>query len=82
MLKYIISSILLIVGFNHTFTQNKENNTIITKDSTIHRQSYGLRVGVDLSKPVRTFLNDYYSGFELVADYRISKKFFIAGELR
>ncbi len=42
---------------------------------------YGLRVGADLAKPIRSLLEDGYTGFELMADFRISKKLYIAGEI-
>jgi len=41
---------------------------------------YGLRVGVDISKPIRGAFDDAYDGIEVVADYRISQKFYIAAE--
>lgn len=52
-----------------------------TAQDTIKKSPYGLRVGFDLSKPVRTLLDNEYAGFEIVADFRITKKIFIAGEL-
>jgi hypothetical protein len=42
---------------------------------------YGLRVGADLAKPLRSLLEDGYTGFELMADFRVSKKLYIAGEI-
>lgn len=42
---------------------------------------YGLRVGLDLAKPLRTLLEDGYSGFEIMADFRVSKKLYIAAEI-
>lgn len=42
---------------------------------------YGLRVGIDLSKLVRSGLDDDYSGVEIVGDFRISKKYYLAAEL-
>lgn len=51
------------------------------QDSVDHRQIYGIRVGVDLSRPVRTFLDDNYQGFELMGDMRITHRLFIAAEL-
>jgi hypothetical protein len=50
-------------------------------DSVPGNEKYGLRVGADLSKPLRTLLEDGYSGFELVSDFRISDKFYAAAEL-
>lgn len=51
------------------------------KDTTKIAQRYGLRVGIDLQKLSRTFYDKDYKGLEIVGDYRISKKFYIAGEL-
>lgn len=48
---------------------------------TIKTSPYGLRVGLDLSKPIRTLLDNQYSGFEIVADFRLTKKIYLAGEL-
>ena len=42
---------------------------------------YGLRVGADLAKPIRSLLEDGYTGFEVMADFRVSKQFYIAGEI-
>lgn len=50
-------------------------------DTIQYKDKYGLRVGIDLSKPLRTFLDDKYSGLELVGDYRINEKFYAAAEL-
>jgi len=54
-----------------------------TTNDTIPRQkdAYGLRVGADLSKPLRTILEDGYSGFEIVGDFRISERFYAAAEI-
>ena len=57
------------------FSQEKEIDTVKYKDR------YGLRVGIDLYNPINTFFNDERKGLELVGDYRISKRFFLAAEL-
>ncbi|MDO5104595.1 DUF6048 family protein [Capnocytophaga sp.] len=46
-----------------------------------YKQRYGVRVGIDLSKPLRSFLDKDYYGIELVGDYRINYKFYAAAEL-
>jgi hypothetical protein len=51
------------------------------KDTVRYPQKYGLRIGADLYRLTKSALNENYKGFELVADYRISKKYYIAGEL-
>ncbi len=56
--------------------QETTNDTIPKKNI-----AYGLRLGADLSKPLRTLIEDGYSGFEIIGDFRFSKKFYIAAEL-
>jgi hypothetical protein len=52
------------------------------KDSVpIKTDRYGIRVGVDLSKLARSFYEDDYKGLEIVGDYRLTKKFWLAGEI-
>ena len=51
------------------------NDTIARKDS------YGLRVGVDLSRQVLGALKDNYNGLELVGDFRLSDRWWLAVEL-
>jgi len=58
----------------------QEENTIIN-DTVVKNNKYGLRLGFDLSKPLRSLLDDEYSGFEIMGDFRISHRFFIAAEL-
>lgn len=58
--------------------QEKEDKA---KDTLVYKQKYGLRIGADLSKLARTFLDDDYTGFELMGDYRLTKKMYLAGEI-
>lgn len=78
---YYISSIAFILCF--CLSINGQNDSIpnTVNDSVKVQLKYGLRVGTDASKLVRSFLDDEYSGFELMADYRIKKKLYIAGEI-
>jgi hypothetical protein len=41
---------------------------------------YGVRFGVDVSKIARTLYEKDYQGIEIVGDYRLTKKYYIAGE--
>src|SRR5690554_5775741 len=54
---------------------NKQNDTIPKIEK------YGLRVGIDLAKPLRTLVENGYSGFEITGDFRVTKKFYAAVEL-
>ncbi len=78
MYKFIISFFFLFIVLG---VSAQQDNDSIPKDSVIYKTNYGLRVGVDLSKPIRSLLQDYSSGFEIVGDYRISKKWYLAAEL-
>ncbi|MCM5664288.1 DUF6048 family protein [Galbibacter mesophilus] len=92
MLKYFISGIFLFISLN-SFSQEKETIVVdssaidtvsVTKikaDSTTFKQRYGLRVGIDLSKPLRSILDEDYRGLELVGDFRVSHNFYVAAEL-
>jgi hypothetical protein len=53
-----------------------------TKDSIVPKtEKFGIRVGVDLFKLTRSFYEKDYRGLELVGDYRITKRHFIAAEI-
>ena len=44
-------------------------------------EKYGLRLGVDITKPARTFIEDEYQGFEIKGDFRLYEDYYLAGEL-
>ena len=44
-------------------------------------QRYGLRIGVDLHRLSKSFYDDDYKGLEIVGDYRLTRKFYAAGEI-
>jgi hypothetical protein len=81
MFRYTISTFFLLV-FSLGFSQEKEIETpAMEKDSIVYKTAYGLRLGVDISKPILASLDGLYTGFEMVADYRISKRFYVAAEV-
>ncbi|QNK79081.1 hypothetical protein H7F37_04955 [Winogradskyella sp. PAMC22761] len=61
------------------FAQQEKTKTI--KDTVVFKQKYGLRIGADISKFALTFFDDDYSGFEIMGDYRLTKRIYIAGEI-
>ena len=75
MLKYIFSLVFLLCFSIESDAQDKAKDTIKIP------QRYGLRIGVDLHRLTKSLYDDNYKGLELVGDYRITKKFYIAGEL-
>ena len=71
MSKYIFSLVCLcfsMIGFSQV-----KNDTI--------KEKYGVRVGIDLSRLAKSIYDKDYQGIEFVGDYRISQKFYVAGEL-
>lgn len=77
MYKYFISLLLVLACVNVYAQQADETQ----KDTIVYKTNYGLRLGVDISKPIRGMLQSDYKGFEFVGDYRISKKWYIASEI-
>lgn len=71
-LNYTISLILLLTS---TLTLAQEDSI------PTYPQRYGLRVGIDLHRLTKSFYDNDYKGLEIVADYRLTKKHFIAGEI-
>jgi len=78
-----IAPILLccISLFCGTHLMVAQNNNEIATDTVPRIEKFGIRVGVDLAKPLRTLIEDGYSGFELMGDFRVTKKFYAAVEL-
>lgn len=77
MYRYFSSFILLLLlGISVSAQQQA-----IAEDTVNYNEKYGIRVGIDLSKPLRTALDDNYSGFQILGDYRIYKNYYLAAEL-
>lgn len=73
MLKYFINFLIIIYCLS-SFSQER------TKDS-LFKSTYGLKVGVDLSKQIRMLTEPDYKGLVLIGDYRIFDKIYIAFEI-
>ncbi|NJB37542.1 DUF6048 family protein [Croceivirga sp. JEA036] len=80
MLRYFISLIIFGLFSQLNWAQDKSID-LNPKDTITRKYAYGLRIGVDLSKPVMGVLNEDYNGLEFVADYRLSDKWYIAVEV-
>ena len=74
---FIISLMILVLVPLTSFSQNEA----VQNDTLVYKQKYGLRLGTDLSKIGRTFFDKNYTGFEINADYRLTKNIYLAGEL-
>ncbi|WP_296316861.1 DUF6048 family protein [Winogradskyella sp. UBA3174] len=74
----IRSALILLLFSTMAFAQEKTEKA---KDTLVYKQKYGLRLGTDISKLGRTFLDDNYTGFEIMGDYRLTQKMYLAGEI-
>ena len=76
--KFTFSIGLVLLSFigNAQETANKKKDSI-----PIKKERYGLRVGVDLFKLSRSFYETDYRGLELVGDYRLTRRHFLAVEI-
>jgi len=64
------------------FIGNAQETATKKKDSIpVKKERYGLRVGVDLFKLSRSFYETDYRGLELVGDYRLTRRHFLAAEI-
>ncbi len=63
------------VLFLNLYAQESKKDTIVLKDT------YGIRVGLDLYNPIYTIFDSNRKSLEIVGDYRLAKKYYIAVEL-
>jgi hypothetical protein len=82
MYKYFISICLLFV-VAESFSQEQKKDTILSKekDTLVYKTGYGLRLGIDISRPILASLDGGYAGYEILGDYRIKKNLYIAAEV-
>ena len=80
-LNSFISLLTLFMLFCVSVQSQNDSISKAKNDSIKHEQKYGLRIGGDLGKLVRTALDDDYKGFELMADFRLTERWYIAGEI-
>jgi len=75
MSKFIFSILLIL-------TSLLVNGQTIKTDSIPPKiEKYGVRFGADISKLVQSFYDKNYKGIEFVGDYRLTKNYYLAGEL-
>ncbi|WP_439132176.1 DUF6048 family protein [Polaribacter sp.] len=82
MFKYFINFFLFFIVVD-AFSQVQPKDSVSTvQDSIVYTTPYGIRFGVDISKPILAAVHsNYNNGFEVVADYRIKKRLYLAAEL-
>lgn len=72
-LRILLFSINLFVAFSVTAQTQK--------DSVKIKEKYGLRVGIDISKPIISIFESEKKGLEIVGDYRFLRNYYAAVEL-
>ncbi|MFT5231664.1 MAG: hypothetical protein ACI9KI_001168 [Patiriisocius sp.] len=75
--KAILLSIISIVCASFT-TMAQETEPVDTLQTKI---KHGLRLGLDAAKPLRSLIDNDYSGFQVLADFRYNKNMYLAAEL-
>ena len=76
-----IFSILFLLFSGTLLSQETTEQEKAVEDSLANREKFGIRVGTDVSKLLRTAFQDDYSGFEILGDYRVYKNYYAAAEL-
>ncbi|MGB1210950.1 MAG: DUF6048 family protein [Lacinutrix venerupis] len=76
-IQYVISSFLLCF----CLFSNAQEEITTPIDSIQYIQKYGIRIGTDIGKLIRTAADKEYSGFEINGDFRLTKRLFLAAEL-
>lgn len=82
MFKYFISFCFLFLAAE-SFCQETQQDKIPEKttDTIVYKTTYGLRLGIDISRPIKAAVSSSYTGLEITGDYRIRKNVYIATEL-
>lgn len=78
---FISITIGLFLSTINGYTQNLIVTKETKKDTIVYKTGYGLRIGADISKPALSFFDKSYTGLEIVGDYRISHRWYLAAEL-
>lgn len=73
--RHILVFIISLFILNNVTAQQKKD-TIPKRD-----KSFAIRIGVDISKPIRSFFEKDFKGIEITADANLYKNFFLATEL-
>lgn len=84
-LRFCISISFFAISFSG-IAQNTEKDLgtpIESVNDTVKKstQTYSLRLGIDISKPIISIFNDDFIGLEIVGDLKVKKNMFIATEI-
>jgi hypothetical protein len=76
MLKFTFSILFVLISLNGIAQEAVKKDSIPPKT-----ERYGVRFGVDLFKFGKSAFDKNYQGIELVGDYRLTRKYYLAAEL-
>ena len=85
--KFTFSIALVLLSFlgnaqDTSVSEKTKEKATMKKDSIpVKKERYGLRLGVDLFKLTRSFYETDYRGLELVGDYRLTRRHYLAAEI-
>lgn len=68
---------LFFISILFTVTVNSQ----VEQDTIKIKENYGIRIGVDLNKPINSFFETENKGLEIVSDFRVLKNYYAAVEL-
>jgi hypothetical protein len=77
MSKYIISILFLLIASFAISQETKAEEEV----EDVYKERYGIRIGIDIVQPIYALFDENKKGLEIVADYRVSKIFYVAAEL-
>ncbi len=79
MSRYFTSFLIIISALS--FAQNTAPADSLTTMTNKVEKKYGLRAGIDLASLIRTAIDDEYSGFQILGDFRLTNRLYLAAEL-
>lgn len=83
MLKYFISLICFFLFTRTSYSQEKKKVIEVEKESVskfYNPKTYGLRLGIDVLKPILSYTRNNFNGVEIIADYRLKTQIYVAAE--
>lgn len=79
--RYTLKYVINLIFFIGIFSQAQNTPDQVATDSLNFEKKYGLRLGLDLASLIRTGIDDDYTGFQVLGDYRITDDLYIAAEI-
>lgn len=72
--------LFIISGWGQTAFAQQKDSLAVSK-TPFWERTFSLRVGADLTRPIRSQINSEFQGIEIVGDLQINRRWFIATEI-